>query len=260
MPSWQNRPLFVCINGGKVMTQREAIRERRRKRKQQQRMVTIMIIAGIALISVAFIMVPTILRNVQTVGEFIEPELNQRPMAIDNAMGDPNAPVVIEEFSDFGCNHCADFAFGTGEQIAENYVANGQVYFISRSVGNLLNNPNTQLAAEATYCAADQGKYWEYHDIVYSNQSTLFYGGVTYIDNYLNAFAETLGLNTNAFEDCLNDGKYSERVMQDGLDAQSAGINSTPSFLINGTLVRGNIPYPEFQAYIEGALETVSNQ
>ena len=242
------------------MSQRVAIRERRQKRKQQQRMITIMIVAGVALIAVAIIMIPTIMRSLETVGEFAQPEQISRPLANDNTMGDPNAPVVIEEFSDFGCNHCADFALGTGERITQEYVANGQVYFISRSTGNLLNNPNTQLAAEAAYCAADQGMYWEYHDLIYANQGILFYGGVTYIDNYLNAFADTLGLDMKEFENCFNDGKYQDRVQQDGKDAQRIGINSTPSFLINGTLVRGNLPFEEFQAYIEGSLSTDNNQ
>jgi protein-disulfide isomerase len=242
------------------MSQRDAIRERHRRRKQQQRLVTIMIVAGIALIAVAIIMIPTIMRNVQSVGEFAQPEENPRPLVNGNTMGDPDAPVVIEEFSDFGCNHCADFAWGNGERVAQEYVANGQVYFISRSAGDLLNNPNTQLAAEAAYCAADQEKYWEYHDLIYANQAILFYGGVTYIDNYLEAFAETLGLDENEFEDCLNDGIHRDRMLQDGRDAQNAGINSTPSFLINGTLVRGNMPFEEFQAYIEGALNITSTQ
>lgn len=242
------------------MTQRDAIRERRRKRKQQQRMVTIMIVAGIALIAVAIIMVPTVVRSLETVGEFVQPELNPRPMANDNTMGDPTAPVVIEEFSDFGCGHCADFAQGTGERIAEDYVANRQVFFISRSSGSLINNPNTQLAAEAAYCAADQGLYWEYHDIIYANQSTLFYGGVTYIDNYLIAFAESLGLDMDQFNDCLDNGDNRDRMLQDGNDAQAAGINSTPSFLINGTKVRGNLSYDEFRAYIDAALAQSSNR
>lgn len=236
------------------MTQRDAIRERRRKRKQQQRMVTIMIVAGIALIAVAIIMIPTVMRSLQTVGDFVQPELNPRPMANDNTMGDPNAPVVIEQFSDFGCGHCADFALGTGEKIAEDYVATGKVFFISRSSGNLINNPNTQLAAEATYCAADQDMYWEYHDMVYTNQSILFYSGVTYIDKYLEAFADALGLDMRQFNKCVDDGENRERMLQDGIDAQAAGINSTPSFLINGTYTRGNLPYEDFQAYIDTAL------
>ena len=242
------------------MTQRDAIRERRRKQQQQQRMVVIMIVAGIALIAVAIIMIPTIMRNFQTVGEFTKPEINPRELVNGNTMGDPNAPVIIEEFSDFGCNHCANFAFGTAEQIEDDYISTGQVYFISRSTGNLLNNPNTQLAAEASYCASDQDMYWEYSDLIYANQGLLFYGGVSYIDNYLNAFADTLDLDMNTFEDCLGKGKYEDRVITDGNDARLAGINSTPSFLINGTLVRGNLPYQEFQAYIDGALEISSSQ
>ena len=242
------------------MTQRDAIRDRRRKKQQQQRMVAIMVVAGIALIAVAIIMVPTIIRNYRPVGDFTKPELNSRTMANGNTMGDPNAPVVMEEFSDFGCSHCANFAFGNIEQIEEEYITTGQVYYISRSAGNLLNNPNTQLAAEAAYCAADQDKYWEYSDLIFANQGLLFYGGVSYIDNYLNAFADTLNLDMNTFEDCLNNGKYEERVVTDGNDARIAGINSTPSFLINGTLVRGNLPYKEFQVYIDGALEVSNNQ
>ena len=135
-----------------------------------------------------------------------------------------------------------------------------RLYLISRSTGNLLNNPNTQLAAEAAYCAADQDMYWEYHDLIYSNQGILFYGGITFIDNYLNAFADTLGLDMNEFKDCLSEGKYNGRVLKDGNDAKLVGINSTPSFLINGTLVRGNLPYQEFQAYIDGAIDIVDNQ
>jgi protein-disulfide isomerase len=236
------------------MSNRELIRERRLKRQRQQRMIVIMVVAGIALIAVAIIMLPNLLRNLETVGDFTQPELNPRPMANDNTMGDPDAPVVIEQFSDFACGHCADFAMGSGELIAQDYVATGQVYFISRSAGDLLNNPNTQLAAEAAYCAADQGQYWEFHDIVYANQSTLFYGGVTYIDNYLKAFAKALDLDMDQFNDCLDGHEHRSRMLADGNQARVNGISSTPSFMINGQMYRGNLPYDQFQAIIEGAL------
>jgi protein-disulfide isomerase len=236
------------------MSNRELIRERRLKRQRQQRMIVIMVVAGVALIAVAIIMLPNLLRNLETVGNFTQPESNPRPMANDNTMGDPDAPVVIEQFSDFGCGHCADFAMGSGELIAQDYVATGQVYFIARSAGDLLNNPNTQLAAEAAYCAADQGQYWEFHDIVYANQSTLFYGGVTYIDNYLKAFAEALDFDMDQFNDCLDGREHRSRMLADGNQARVNGISSTPSFMINGQMYRGNLPYDQFQAIIEGAL------
>ena len=235
------------------MSQRKIIRDRRQKKKQQQRMVTLMIVAGFALIAVAVIMVPTIMRSVQPVGDFVEPGQKPRPMENGNTMGDPNAPVIIEEFSDFGCGHCADFALETSEQIVEEFVETGQVYFISRSAGDF-NQTSSDLAAEAAYCAADQNRYWDYKDIVFANQGILFFSGINYINNYLLAFAETLDLDMKAFEDCLEDSHNRDRVLEDGVDAQANGINSTPSFLINGSLVRGNIPYEEFKIRIEGAL------
>ena len=236
------------------MPTKEEIRARRRKKKQQQRLVVIMVVAGVALIAIAIIMLPVIQQSLTPVGDFTVPETNPRPMADRNTMGDPNAPVTIVEFSDFGCGHCAAFAQGTGEQITEDYVASGDVYFVSRSVGGLLGNPLTQRAAEAAYCAADQNKYWEYHDTLYANQKILFYGGATSIDKYLEAFAEALGLDTDQFNQCLEDGTYRQQLRQDEQDARAAGINGTPSFLINGELLSGNMPYTEFQAIIDGYL------
>lgn len=246
--------------GGRFMNKKEEIRERRRKRQRQQRTVTIMIVAGVALIALALILLPTLRRALTPVGEFATPELNPRPMADGNAMGDPNAPVVVYEYSDFGCSHCSDFALGTGELIANDYVATGQVYFVSRSVGNMLNNPLTQLAAEAAYCAADQNQYWEYSDLIYTNQSTLFYGGLSFIDNYLVAFAENLGLNMDQFNNCLDDNLYRQQVLVDGNDARAEGISGTPSFVINGRMISGNLPYDQFQQVFAEALAQSSNQ
>jgi len=242
------------------MSKREEIRERRRKRQQQQRLVTVMIVAGIALIAMAIILLPTLQRSLASVGEFVQPELISRPMVDGNTMGDPNAPVTIIGFSDFGCSHCANFAQGSEDLIAQDYVASGQVYYVYSSVGNLLNNPQTQLAAEAAYCAADQNKFWEYHDIIFANQGLLFYSGLSYIDNYLSAFAESLNLDMGQFNSCLNDHTYRQQVLDDGTAARDAGINSTPSFLINGELLVGNVPYEQFQTQISNALTQASGK
>jgi protein-disulfide isomerase len=236
------------------MPTKEEIRARRRKKKQQQRLTIIMVVAGVALIALAIIMLPAIQRSMTPVGDFTVPEPNPRPMADGNAMGDPNAPVTIIEFSDFGCGHCAAFAQDAGERITEDYIANGKVYFVSRSVGGLLRNPLTQRAAEAAYCAADQNKYWEYHDIIYANQSILFYGGLSDIDNYLKAFAETLQLDPDQFDECLKSGQHKAQLQEDEHDANAAGINGTPSFLINGEVFHGNMPYNGFQEAIESHL------
>ncbi len=236
------------------MQSRQAIQERRRKRKQQQRVTVILVVSGFALILAAILVIPTVQRSLTPLGEIIVPDLSSRPNASGNAMGDPDAPVVIEEFSDYGCGHCADFAQSTGELIAETYVADGQVYFISRSVGSMLSPTTSPQLAEAAYCAGDQNKYWEYHDLIYANQIALYSSQNALVDRYMQSFAEELSLDMDAFNTCLDDNKFQDQVQQDQLDAAQAGINSTPSFLINGQLVIGNRPAEEFQAIIDAAL------
>jgi protein-disulfide isomerase len=248
---------LVRLSGGFVMKNRQAIQERRRRRKQQQRITMVFVISGAALIIAAILMLPSLTAALTPVGEFVQPPLNPRPLANANTMGDPNAPVVIEEFSDFGCSHCADFVTGTGELITQNYVATGQVYFIYHSAGSMLGHPNTPVAAEAAYCAGDQNKFWEYHDIVFANQVSLFSNLYANIGNTLKAYGEALGLDMETFNACVNDNKYADQVQQDEVNARQAGINKTPSFLINGVLFE-NQPYDAFQSAIESALATAS--
>ena len=240
------------------MANRQDIRNRRRKRKQQQRMVTVLIVVGVVFIFAAILMMPTITAAVTPVADFIRPDVNPRPMANANTVGDPNAPVVIEAFSDFGCGHCGTFAQTTGEEIIQKYVATGQVYFVYNSVGSLLGHPNSIVTAEAAYCAGDQNKFWEYHDILYANQIDLFSNINKSLDKTISAYAESLGLNVDAFEACLKSNKFQNDIQQDYIEATQAGINSTPSFLVNGELVVGYLPFVEFQALIEAALAKVS--
>ncbi|MBE9523587.1 MAG: thioredoxin domain-containing protein [Chloroflexi bacterium] len=235
------------------MQNRKAMKARRLQRKKQQRVTSILVIIGVALILSAFLMLPTIRQSVAPLGDFIQPDLNPRPMAVGNAMGDPNAPVVIHEYSDFGCSHCFTFSSGAGEEIAEAYVASGQVYFVYHSVGNML-SPISAEITEAAYCAGDQGKFWEFHDIVFENQITLFSNANLPLDKYMMAFGEALTLEPDEFASCNDSGKYASQVQQDRVDAQAAGINSTPSFLVNGTLLVGAQPFSEFEAVNEAIL------
>ncbi|MBU0512590.1 MAG: DsbA family protein [Chloroflexi bacterium] len=241
------------------MNNRQTIKERRRHQKKQQRLITILIASGVALILAVLLVLPTIRYALTPVGEFVQPPLVPRPMANGNTMGDPNAPVLIEEFSDFACGYCGVFPQETGAEIENIYVSTGKVYFISRSSGSLIGHLNTPLAAEAAYCAADQNKYWEYQDIVFANQRTLFADPTAKIDKFLAAFAESLELDMGAFDDCVDSRKYRDRVRQDELDAIKANISATPSFLINGMLLEGAQPFAEFEKIIEAELATTGN-
>jgi protein-disulfide isomerase len=241
------------------MSKRQEIRERRRKKQRQQSLMMVMIISGVALIVAALLMLPTIRGTLLPIDDFTRPELYRRPLTSGSTFGDPNAPVVIEEFSDFGCSHCATFSEGTARQIAEDYAASGKVYFIFRSTGDFLRNPLTSLAAEAAYCAADQDMFWEYHDLLFTNQYLLFANPNQSIDGYLVAFAESLELDTAQFGTCLDEHQHRAQVQQDEVDTREAGIKGTPSFLINGRLVRGALPYEDFKAYIEQLLVKAGN-
>lgn len=168
-----------------------------------------------------------------------------------NVMGDPNAPVTIIEYGDYQCPYCRLFWEDTESKIIETYVKTGKVFLIYRSAGSFI-GPESGAAAEASYCAGDQGKFWEYRDILYQNQTGENVGA--YSTRNLLKFAESLGLNQSLFSDCLNSHKYADRVAQDATDMLADGVRATPSFLINGTLVEGAQPWDVFQQAIEAAL------
>lgn len=237
------------------MSKRQIMREKRQRQARMQRIGVIAVIVIGALLVAAALIYP----NLKPVGEVASADSYERPMVNANAMGDPNAPIKIEEFSDYQCPFCARFSEETERQIVESYVTDGTVYFVYRSFGNFI-GPESQAAAEAAYCAGDQNKYWEYHDILFANQTGENVGA--YTDRRLQAFAETLSLDMEAFNDCFNSGKYSDQVDQDKADGVAAGVTGTPAFVLSYTVngevktrfINGAQPFSEFQTQIEGAL------
>ncbi len=239
----------------KKMSKRQMVRAKRQRQARVQRLVMIgIIVAGALLVAFALIW-----PNLKPPGEITSADSIERPMVSDNAMGDPNAPIKIEEFSDYQCPYCARFYEETEWKIAETYVADGSVYFVYRSVGDFI-GPESKAAAEAAYCAGDQNQYWEYHDVLFANLTGENVGAFT--DRRLQAFGETLSLDMDAFNDCFNSGKFSDRANQDSLDSKAAGVTGTPAFLMTYTvdgeekqrLIAGAYPFSEFQTQIEEVL------
>jgi len=239
----------------KKMSKRQLIRAKRERQAKIQRLGMIGIIVVGALLVAAALIYP----NLKPIGEISSTESAERPMVNDNAMGDPNAPIMIEEFSDFQCPYCARFYEETEHQIANTYVADGTVYFVYRSFGDFI-GAESKAAAEAAYCAGDQNKFWEYHDTLFANQTGENVGAFT--DRRLQAFAEALSLDMDAFNSCFNSSKYSDRVNQDKVDGTAAGVTGTPAFAITYTVngeqkqrfIAGAYPFSEFQTQIEEAL------
>jgi protein-disulfide isomerase len=159
----------------------------------------------------------------------------------DHVQGNPNAPVTIIEYSDLQCPYCASFD-KTMRQVMENY--GDDVRWVYRHFPLSSIHPYARAAAEASECAAEQGKFWEYADNIFDNQSSLS-------QNYLSSAAEQVGLNTAQFEDCLSSGKYSSQVSADYQEGLSLGVTGTPTSFINGQKVPGTLTYQQMQSILD---------
>jgi len=164
----------------------------------------------------------------------------------DPGWGPEDAPVTIIEFSDFQCPFCSRFFTQAYPQIKQAY--EGKVRFVYRDFPLASIHENAQKAAEAGECADDQGKFWDYHDMMFSNPTAL---DVTSLKGY----ASQLGLDSGAFDQCLDSGKYTEEVQKDYQDGISYGVTGTPAFFVNGLLVVGAQPFANFKAIIDAALQ-----
>ncbi len=226
------------------MSKREEIRQKRRQKQRQQRLVLMLVIFGVALIVVAFMILPDLIPE----SGYVIPEFYDRPNANWNAMGDPNAPVVMEDYSDFLCSACKHYHDETEQAIIDEYVATGQLYVIYKPfpLGDVSYPPS-----EASFCAAEQGKFWEYHDILFANQSQ---NQRAYSISRLNSYADSIGLDVDEFETCMREDRYIAEIENGQQEGVSVGVGSTPSFLINGKLHVGSLPFTEFQRLIEAEL------
>ena len=228
------------------MSKRAEMRRKRLRERRLRRLVVIFIFLGVALLITATIIWP----NIAPIGDIVIPQAISYPLADGNAIGDPNAPVVIEEFSDFQCSYCRTFHQTTGAQIIEQYAETGQVFFIFRNF--VIIGRESLAAANGSMCAAEQGKFWEFADILFANQSGHDTGAFS--DRRLEAYAESINLDTSLFRSCMRESRYQDQIQQDYQTGVSYGINSTPSFIINGKPVVGALTFSEFQAEIEAAL------
>ena len=151
-------------------------------------------------------------------------EVTADPMRL---RGNPDAPVTIVEFSDFQCPYC-QIAQATVKELLEKY--KGKVRLGFRDLPLRQIHPQAQLAAEASRCAAEQGKFWEYHDLLFAGQK-LDTAGLT-------AHAGNAGLDVERFEGCLKSEKYTPMIENDLQMGMKAGVTGTPAFFINPRSLR----------------------
>lgn len=241
-----------------VPTRREAVREKRRKQQRRQRLYIILGVIAAALIIAAFIIIPTL----QPVGDIVTITPHDRPMADGRAMGDPNAPVVIDVYSDFQCPACKNFSEQIEPEVTDTYVSTGQVYYIYRHFPFLDDRSprnESDQAANASMCAADENRFWDYHDILFANWDGENQGAFN--DKRLVAFAESLGLNMDAFNSCFNANLHKEVIDEDNDTGRSIGVTGTPSVFVNGRILTpGFIPsFSQISEAVEAELAASGN-
>ena len=207
----------------KTNTQREKIRS---QRKAASRKTTITIIIAVAAIAVIVFGVQMLLNQ--------PAETSKLPNQDGFALGDPNAPVKVEEFSDFRCSHCQDFALNYEADFIKKYVDTGKVYFTFHNFAFLAKDSTD--AAEASYCAADQNAFWQYKNLLFTYSS---YSGA-FAEKNLIDYAKQLGLDTDAFTTCLRSDVNLGKLTEMKAYASSLGIDSTPQFSVNGKNVYMN--------------------
>ncbi len=161
------------------------------------------------------------------------------------SQGSMDAPIVIVEFSDFQCPFCKRFQDETAKQLLAAYP--DKIRFVYRHLPLTSIHPEAFPSAEASMCANEQNAFWEYHDKIFENQDKL--GRELYMQ-----IAGDLNLDTTAFEDCLNTEKYKDLVQQDSDFALNLGVQSTPTFFINGLALVGAQPLSAFTQLIDKEL------
>lgn len=171
-------------------------------------------------------------------------------VSLDKSIGDENAPVVVMEYGDFQCPACQRFFQTTAEQLKAEYVESGKVRFVFRQFAFL--GDESQWAAEASECANEQGRFWDYYDKLYQEQNGENVG--IFSKDNLKKFAVDLGLDTAGFAQCLDSGRYTEKVQQETLEGQQAGVRGTPSVFVNGRYIEDGSNYLVLQAAVEAAL------
>jgi len=150
-----------------------------------------------------------------------------------SALGNDGAKITIVEFGDYQCQYCAQFHKGVRNELINKYVNTGIVKFVFKDfvINDKPFNKASTLAARASYCAADQGKYWRYHDEVYNNSMGENTGWIT--KSSLNEFAINVQIpDSMKFTNCLDSQKHSEVVLENDALAKSLGLKSTPTFIL----------------------------
>ena len=168
-------------------------------------------------------------------------------------LGSRSAPVTIIEFSDFRCSFCKKFWADTLPRLKKSFFEKGTVQFVFRHFAIL--GKQSEQAALASECAAEQGKFWQYHDKLFANQAAFGFS-----ESKLKEYAGELRLQQAKFDECLTTGKYKSKVEQETVTAAYLGGRGTPMFLVNEWRLVGAQPFETFAKAIDQVLEASNSR
>ena len=239
------------------VSKREAVRERRKQKQRKQRLYFVLVVVGVAAIIAALLIVPSLL----PAGDFVTITPHERPLVDGRAMGDPDAPVTIEVYEDFQCPACQGFSEQIEPQIVDAYIATGDVYYIFRHYPFLDDNlprKESDQAANASMCAGDENRFWDYHDILFANHGE---NQGAFNNRRLVAYAEALGLEMQEFNQCFNANLHKDEIDADEAMGRNSGVTGTPSVFVNGRILTpGFVPsFAQISEAVEAELAQSGN-
>ena len=187
------------------------------------------------------------------------PSIIQVSLDDDPFKGDPNAPVTVVEFSDFQCPFCKRFYDQTMQSLEIEYIDTGKVKLVFRDLPLDNLHPNARPVHIAAECADEQGKFWEYHDVLFENQAQWNRLSSADLSSQLNQYATSMDLNLESFDSCLSSKSVADEVQADYLHATQYGATGTPTFFIGNEKdgfikLVGAQPFSAFQAVIDAQL------
>jgi protein-disulfide isomerase len=259
-------------------SKRQARRAEMVQKQKRGRLVTI----GLVTLGAALLVFAIVWPQLRPVTQVVAVDPGTHPNANDNSMGDPNAPIKIEEFADFQCPFCERFHKETEPLLRQYYIDTGKVQYTFRSMGNFVSDniarnnlaqgkdipatTESQDSALAAYCAGDQNKFWDMHAYLFAN--VIGEDAGSFSDRRLKAIAKKAGLDMGQFNSCYNSGKFKDRVQQDAQDGQANNVTGTPSFIITYTVngetrtdrIDGAEQFSTFQQKLEAALSAMGAQ
>jgi protein-disulfide isomerase len=232
------------------MSKRQEIRERRRRQEIRNRIIVIFLVVVAALLVTFALILPSI-NTVRTAANATQIAANATPIPVvtivpqkfiaqvdGRHLGNPNAPVKVDVYEDFRCSACLAYTQTVEPQVIKNYVETGKVYYTYHFYIVIDENDGTDAsyrAANASMCAAEQNRFWDYHATLYANQITE--SASLFTDERLVTMAQNLNLDMTKFNQCYKAKKYASDIQTDLSQSQALNIHGTPTIFVNGKQV-----------------------